>query len=405
MHIVYITNEFVTEKQFGGLATYLDNITNIMREKGHRVTVITLSDTNQTIQYQNGIRVICVETKSSDKLLSDFAQALMQYENSKRVYKVLDKLHNSEKVDIVQAANYQAIGVFRNYKIPTVVRASSDSAFWRNANNVTFDINKAMVEKKWVDRLELLCIKLADSAFAPSKCCADILERRSGRKFKVIESPYKSRMILADDRIYKEKLYNKKYLLFNSSLSMLKGTHLGIRITDEIMKKYPDLYMVYAGIDYGLAGSKKNITEILEEQNRQYQGRIIYLRKLTHEQLFPIIKHAYACLLPSRIDNLPNSCIEDMALGKIVIGTYGASFEQLIKNKKNGLLVKRDSKKALIKAIDYLMNMTEEEYIVMGELAQETVNRLSPDLVYNKMISYYKDVIETFNSKGKKINK
>lgn len=401
MHIAYVTNEFITEKNFGGLATYLDNITNIMRANGHRVTVITLSDKSQTIQYQNDITVMRVETKTNNKSLSDFAQALMQYENSWRIYKDLRELHSRERVDIVQTANYKAVGVVRNFNIPTVVRASSDSAFWRNANNVTFNIDSTMTEKKLVDRLELLSIKRADSAFAPSKCCADILEKRSGKAVKIIESPYKSQRILTDDSIYKEKLYNKKYLLFNSSLSMLKGTHLGIRATDEIMKKYPELHMVYAGIDYGLTGSKKSIAEILEEQNRQYQGRVIYLHKLTHEQLFPIITHSYACILPSRIDNLPNSCIEDMALGKIVIGTYGASFEQLIKNKKNGLLIKRDSKNALIKAIDYLMNMTEEEYIRMGEAAQKTVERLSPDLVYKKMIAYYNNVIEAFNAKRK----
>lgn len=399
MHIVYITNEFVTEKHFGGLATYLDNITNIMSEHGHRVTVITLSDRNQIVQYKKNITVMRVETKISSKALSDFGQALLQYNNSWRVYKILQELHSSEKVDIVQTANYKAVGVFRDFNIPTVVRASSDSACWRNANNVTFDISETMMEQKWVDRLELLCIKIADSAFAPSKCCANIIGKRSGKKIKVIESPYKSCLILEDDTMYKRRLLDKKYLLFNSSLSMLKGTHLGIKATDEIMKKYPELYMVYAGIDYGLAGSKKCIADILEEQNRQYGGRVIYLNKLKHEQLFPIIRHAYACLLPSRIDNLPNSCIEDMALGKIVIGTYGASFEQLIKNKKNGLLIKRDSKKALIKAVDYLMNMTEEQYIKMGEMAQETVERLSPDIVYKKMKTYYENVIEHFNLK------
>ncbi len=402
MNIVYLTSEFVTEEQCGGLATYLENITNIMKANGHQITVITLSDRNGEIKYKNGVRVIRIKEKKNDKFITEFSHALYQISNSYQIYLKLKEINGVEKIDLVQAANYQAVGLIRSFKIPTVVRASSDSAFWRNANNVKFDYKKTINEKKITDQLELLCINLADGVFAPSYCCANILKIRSGRNLQVIESPYQDNSIQLDDSVYRNNLYNKKYLLFNSSLSMLKGTHLGIRATDEIMKKYPELYMVYAGIDYGLTGSKKSIAEILEEQNRQYQGRVIYLHKLTHEQLFPIITHAYACLLPSRIDNLPNSCIEDMALGKIVIGTYGASFEQLIKNKKNGLLIKRDSKRALIKAIDYLMNMTEEEYIRMGELAQKTVERLSPDLVYNKMIAYYKYVIEAFQAKRKK---
>ncbi len=38
------------------------------------------------------------------------------------------------------------------------------------------------------------------------------------------------------------------------------------------------------------------------------------------------------------MDNFPNACIEAMYFSKVVIGTDGASFEQLITHGKNGLL-------------------------------------------------------------------
>ncbi len=100
-----------------------------------------------------------------------------------------------------------------------------------------------------------------------------------------------------------------------------------------------------------------------------------------------------ACVLPSRVDNLPNSCIEAMSLGNIVIGTYGASFEQLIRNKDNGLLIKRDSSAAFIKAIDWLMNLSENERIAMGKRAADSIIRLSPEKIYDEMITFYKKVI------------
>ena len=200
-----------------------------------------------------------------------------------------------------------------------------------------------------------------------------------------------------DDRIYQEKLFNKSYLLFNSSLSRLKGTHVGIEATEQLLGKYPDLYMVYAGYDYGLsqnAGNTQQLSLILERQNRKYKGRVLYLKHLEHRELFPLIKNALACVLPSRVDNLPNSCIEAMTLGKIVIGTYGASFEQLIKNKKNGLLIKRDSPTALIKAVDWLMKLPESERLEMGERASGIVEKLSPEKVYDEMIACYRKVIK-----------
>ena len=400
MHIVYLTNEFITDthKPVGGLATYLNNISAIMKDKGHKVTIIVLSEKNQEFYYRNKIRVINIKARTAKGHLSDFGRALLAVRNSWKMYITLKKLHREDTVDIVQAANCRAVGFFRSYRIPTILRASSDSALWRNANLTNFNYDQAVREKKWVDRVELFCIRHADGAFAPSKCCADILTKRSGRRLQVVESPYQRQDIQLDDSVYKEKLNGKKYLLFNSSLSLLKGTHLVIRATERILTAYPDLYLVYAGTDNGL-GLGKCVANVLKEQHEKYHGRVIYLHKLEHKQLFPVIEHAWACVLPSRIDNLPNSCIEAMELGKIVIGTYGASFEQLITNKENGLLIKRDSEKALVKAVNYLMHLTEEEHQEMGEKAKETIRRLEPDIIYESLMKYYESVIEAYRSK------
>lgn len=204
-----------------------------------------------------------------------------------------------------------------------------------------------------------------------------------------------------DDSVYREKLLRKKYLLFNSTLSRLKGTHLGILAAEGLLEKYPELHIVYAGNDCGLRqqdGNVQSVSEILRRQNKRYEGRVIYLGMLTHEKLFPIIQNAIACVLPSRVDNLPNSCIEAMSLGSIVIGTYGASFEQMIKNKESGLLIKRDSVVSFIRAVDYLMNMSADEQVQMKERAFHSVNRLNPENVYEQMIDYYQKTIREFKS-------
>ena len=113
------------------------------------------------------------------------------------------------------------------------------------------------------------------------------------------------------------------------------------------------------------------------------------------ERMSSIVRHAYACVLPSRADNLPNSCIEAMGLGKVVIGTYGASFEQLIRHKESGLLVKRDSPGALKKAIRYAMEMTDQERLEMGRRAKERISCMHPDVVYRQLLSFYQKVIES----------
>lgn len=395
MHIAYITTEFITEKAHGGLATYIYNIAKIMREQGHEVTIFTLSDREGKINYENlhVVRVKRINIRSAD--MGDIIARLL---NSWTIYIALKREKLKRQIDIVQMANYQAIGFFRDFSIPTVVRVSSDSALCRNAEKIEFNYDYALEEKTLEDYLELWCVKCADFAFAPSRFCARVVSNRARTKISVIESPYPNLTCEMDDSIYQERLLHKKYILFNSSLSRLKGTHIGIEATGKLLEKYPDLHIVYTGNDYGLSqknGGVQSVAEIVRRQNRKYNGRVMYLGSISKEKLFPLIRNAFACILPSRVDNLPNSCIEVMSLGGIVIGTYGASFEQLITNKENGLLIQRDSSKALIKALDYLMSLQRSEYLKIGIRAMKTIERLSPQRVYTEMINMYNNVINT----------
>ncbi len=397
MHITYITSEFVTEKNKGGLATYLNNIARIMSCHGQEVTIITLSDTNEEFHYETGINVIRVRARNIRSKEEIVGREFDLLYNSWKLYQAVTKLHRVKKIDIIQAANYQGIGIFRHYKIPTVIRASSDNSFLRNAAMLDFKYQVALKEKTFEDYLELLSVRQADCAYAPSKCCAEILQKRSGRKLEVVESPFIKEKTEMDRSVYETKLLNKRYLLMNCSLSLLKGTHLLIQLTDYLMKKYPDLFLVYAGRDLGLLqkdGNRQSVAEVLGRQSKKYEGRVIYLGELNREKLFPVVENALACVLPSRIDNLPNSCIEAMAMRRIVIGTYGASFEQLIHNKENGLLIKRDSEVSLKHAIDYLMQLSDEQRLDMQRKAGNTVERLSPERIYEQVIQLYEKTIQ-----------
>lgn len=96
------------------------------------------------------------------------------------------------------------------------------------------------------------------------------------------------------------------------------------------------------------------------------------------------------------MDNLPNTCIEAMALGKIVIGTNGASFEQLVDDGKNGYLCERDDPESLFKCMEKVMNMTEEEKNIMGMKAKLRTEEMSDEKIYNQLFSVYQDVVKQY---------
>jgi len=98
-------------------------------------------------------------------------------------------------------------------------------------------------------------------------------------------------------------------------------------------------------------------------------------------------------VLPSRIDNLPNTCLEAMALKRIVIGSRGASFEQLIEDGKNGFLCPPDSPEELLAMIKKALELSASERRDMGDKAAKRVEKLRPETAISYLVDYYRDVI------------
>lgn len=406
MHIVFVTCEFVTENVFcGGLSNYLANISTIMAEHGHRVTILVLSKRFSPVEWKPGITVervrrghgkfwhVLLQTSADPdkKLLA------LYLSNSYAVNRKILEINKKEKVDIVQYWGDQGAVFYRNKIIPSVVRISSYPALWRQAYLPDFQYDEAVKKKISIfEKFSITALRKADGVFGPSVTIADIISGKINKKIEIIESPFLSENIKMDESLYKEAFRDKKYLLFFGTLGYLKGIHNIIAVIGEFFSKYQDYYFAFIGKDLGVAGKDGFMpaVEAIREAAGIYSSKIIYIPETNKRgQLYSIISHACACVLPSRIDNLPNTCIEAMALGKIVIGTKGASFEQLIEDSKNGFLIERDNPESLMHAIDIFMGMSETDRKKMGQFAMERTKQMNPENVYSQLISFYQIII------------
>lgn len=391
MHIVYVTPEFVTESRGGGLASYISNISRILADHGHTVTVVTSSEmNNDSIEWYPGVKVERVK-KSGKWLLVP----LYRLWESWRLHNRVKQVNKSKLISLVQYASFNAVGFFHVRKIPSVVRISSDCVCWREYK--TYDYEKEDINRFCLmDKIEYTALKRIREIYGPSYATAEIIARRIGYKIPIIESPFYLKKTEFDDSLYNEKLIGKKYYLAHSSMSCLKGTHIIAQVIKEVCEKDSDAYFVFAGSDHGIFyrnGNVETATEYVMRMAGEYSDRVHFLGTLKREQLYPIIENAYACLMPSRIDNMPNTCIEAMAMGKIVIGTKGASYEQFIEDGVSGYLMDIDDKKGLINAIDKLRNLNEEERSSICKRAMEITKRFEPERIYQCIISYYEKVI------------
>lgn len=404
MNIVYVTYEFPGEMPAGGLATYINNISAIMREYGHHVTVLTLSE-KQSREYilENGVKVIAVKRYLYEgKLWRKQKSRMETLVNAWHLHQIICDYEKSHRIDIVQATNIYGVGLFRT-KAPTVIRLSSDSIIVREAGKFIFDLKQSDKKLLFEDWLEYITEKQADAVFAPGNITASIVSKRTNRPVAVIESPFYMEDLKEEREIYDKRLSGKKYFLTHGSMQNLKGTKVVAESLHMLLNKYRDIYFVFAGVDYQINKNGTTISAVnyLKRSAKEYANRVIYLGVLSKNQLTPVIQGAMACILPSRIENLSNACIEAMGLGKVVIATANAGFGQLIIHKKSGILFKRDSAAALERAVDYFMHMDNVQKEEMEYMAQEILERLNSEHCYQRLIGLYENIMKEMNRRFK----
>jgi glycosyltransferase involved in cell wall biosynthesis len=396
MRIAFVTSEYITEENFdGGLANHLSRVCPLLFAKGHQVTVIVSSDREETI-FRDGVeirRVIVPKFGGPFWLyglvFKRFREAKQWIRQSWFLNRAFASLHKKQPFDLVQYSSYAAVGLFRLKSVATVIRLSSYEPLWQTAY-----LLPNTPDNRLKILLERFALQRADGIFGPSSVIAEAIEKDLGPPIQVIEPPFSWKLGDIDEQPYQDLLAGKKFLLFLGTLGTLKGVSSIAEIIFPLLESHSNLYFVFVGKDDGYLN--KTMMEYVWTNADSYRGRVLYLGQMRHEQIYPILSHAVAVILPSRIDNLPNSCIEAMACKRIVIGTRGASFEQLIEDGVSGFLVPIDSPPDLLCAINQALRLPESEIQAMGERAGDRITKLDPRQTVDKLIAFYQS---TFKAK------
>lgn len=405
MHILIATPEFVTESTYsGGLANCVADFARIYSKHDNKVTIVTLSDRNEIIKWEQGITVYRIKVKEysfMDKLKNFLFPYYPLYD---LINRQISKIICYEHVDIIHYPSSCAMAIKRPPNIPVTVMMSTYLPIFRQVYKPKFKINNRNIKSH--GRLEKQIrrsIKKADSVFAPSKIVAKYCENDTGRKITVIESPVLVKEYELMDNHEIDILDKKKYFLFFGTLGYLKGVALIAKTLSQFFENNEEIYFVFLGEQTFMhIGDNKVLAMdyVYSCVPERYHSRVIYIDKTPNKSLlYSIVKNSLACVLPSRFDNLPNTCIEAMALGKVVIGTRGASFDELITDEVNGFLIEIDNDKQLLEKMEQILVMSTEQLMNMGEKAKETLKRLDPEVIYPQLMKFYQQTINEFRNK------
>ncbi|MCM3873826.1 MAG: glycosyltransferase family 4 protein [Pyrinomonadaceae bacterium] len=401
LRIAFTTPEYVTEEYFdGGLANYIHRVAKALAGMGHDIHVVTFSEIDEAVFDHEGVTVHRIMSSKRWAQTNRFTRyrlgtTLPFLDLSVKVYRKLKWLNTQQPLNLVQSPNYSCCGLVSIccLSVPHVLRASSYQMAWNDASGVRRKLDSWMLE-----RFEGLQFRLGRHIYAPSHTLQQMLVKEARLPHtRVIRTPFYVETDEWDTSVYDRFLKGKEYLLFFGRFQLHKGIHTLAQALPRFLEQYPNVYAALVGRDMetSLAPS---MAEYARARCGSLADRLILLEKLPHRQLYPIIAGAHLIVLPSLIENLPNACLEAMGLGKVVIGTVGTSFDELITEGANGFLVSPNDPEALAEGI--ISAWKHPKLAEMGAAAREKALEFSPDKTVEALLTYYREILRGGSNSG-----
>lgn len=347
--IAFLTPEYPTEKVgAGGVGNYVAKMASLLVAAGHQVTVFVTSQASGPLE-RDGVRVIRVPSTRS-YLARGAAKVLRRLDvgggdlpvhvaNARSLAVALERAHRITPFDVVQSANYHLVGLFvgRTSGRTHVVRISTsrvlyDPAYGRPPGFLT----------RLTERLDVRIQRRADRAYAPSRLLQRYFQDTYGHDVAVVRPP----MPLDVGTVAAPPAdLPDRYLVHFGSLGARKGTDVVSAALPIAWRSEPGLHMVYVG-PYGPDRRRRDAATWGDDA-----AKVTLLGPLGKQELYSVVAGAVASVLPSRMDNLPNTVIESLALGTPVVGSDGASIDELVADGVNGRLVPIGDAHALAEAM------------------------------------------------------
>ena len=347
MNIAFLTPEFPTEDpQSGGVGSYIDKMAKCLNNAGHNIHIYVVSHNKTSESYlYNGITVIRIPSVNNIVVkiivrifnIIPYLKCGGIIKNIINAWNIAAMLRRKNiKYDIVQSTNYRLTGLFinsRNIK-NHFVRISSSRILFDQSND-----RKISFGQQINGILEQHIMKKADVVYAPSRLLSDHYSRIINKPVAVVRPPYSINSLEFGD--ISELQLPERYFVHFGSLCKRKGTIFISKALKLAWNYEPDIKMVLIGV---------NIFDTFEEFSKiigSKRNNIVWLGPRDRSIVYSVIKKSVASVLPSRIDNLPNTAIESLTFGIPVIGTKNSSIDEIVEPGINGELVFIDDVESL----------------------------------------------------------
>lgn len=176
----------------------------------------------------------------------------------------------------------------------------------------------------------------------------------------------------------------EKTIVTAARLEKQKNQLLLLDAYASVGKKFPEYKLVI----YGNGSYRQELEDYIKKLG--LEDKVFLPGSVT--DLYDRIKSASLFVLSSNYEGMPNALIEAMCLGLPVISTKVSGATDLIKHKKNGLLVNVGSEKELAEAMELVLS--NEQF--REEIAMEA-KKISEMLVPDEIVKQWQEIIGRYS--------
>lgn len=391
MVILFAADDYLRkgEVYYGGFLVYLHRVTMALAKLGHTPIIVACGKRDKHYM-QDGVEIYTVCCTPREIPVKNIKIGYEMLYRSRIINKKIKEIIQDRIIDMIQFTSLQGLAVCYHGKIPAVLRLSDyEKVFYTDSKH------RGRTESNIMAWIERRAAARCNAVFSPGRHVANVFSKDTGRPVSVIESPFINDVTSYDESTYKKYLMNRKYVLFFGAFTRPNGIFTVADIVYQFLRTHEEYCLVCIGTNAVIDG--KNMANMLRDNAGELKERFLYIRPLSHEKLYPIIRKADFVILPSLADNFPNACLEAMYFERVVIGTDGVSFEQLIDDGRSGLLCKPGDAGSLLGKMDEAVMMDEKKKKEMGQRARKRIDKLAPEQAVKKLLRYYQYVIDGIN--------
>ncbi len=383
-----VSREFPPETHIGGIGTYTYKTSAALARLGHEVHVITASHKPSADYVENGVSIHRIQD------VERRGRAPYALIHARAVANAIARI--SSQLDIVQAcewggeAFWYALALRR--RVPLVTRLATPLFVVQRLNEMTAQSQPGQGQlTRTMERMQTV---RSDGIISPTHALAKIVcdgWRISPERVTVVPTgAHIEQSVDAQVTTVPQEIGASRYLLYFGRLEPRKGVHILAEALPDILDAYPDMKAVFVGEDLSFEG--RPMADVIRERCERHADRLVFLPRMTQSELFPIIRAARLVVLPSLWENLANTCLEAMQLGRPVVATWGCGFEEVIEDGVSGFLAAPGDVESLRMRIRAALD--DEAYAEqVGAAAQRRAAEFNVDAMADRLVAYYQHLL------------